>query len=92
MLTQQTIQEAVRDVVKKYDIKEAYLFGSCTRGEQIPQSDIDLRFLCGQTLRVQDLYHVEKELENKLGKPLEIVSAHQKNYGQDSIKESKQKK
>lgn len=75
MPTKETIQEVVRDVVKDYDIKEAYLFGSYARGEETPQSDIDLRFLCGKTLRIQDLYHIEKELEEKLGKSIEIISA-----------------
>ena len=75
MPTKETIQKVVRDVVKEYDIKEAYLFGSYARGEETPQSDIDLRFLCGKTLRIQDLYHIEKELEKKLGKSIEIISA-----------------
>lgn len=75
MPTKETIQKVVRDVVKDYDIKEAYLFGSYARGEETPQSDIDLRFLCGKTLRIQDLYHIEKELEEKLGKSIEIISA-----------------
>lgn len=75
MPTKEIIQKVVSDVVKDYDIKEAYLFGSYARGEETPQSDIDLRFLCGKTLRIQDLYHIEKELEEKLGKSIEIISA-----------------
>ena len=34
MPTQDTIKKVVCDVVKNYDVKEAYLFGSYARGEE----------------------------------------------------------
>ena len=37
------ISTAVSRVLARYDVREAYLFGSFARGEQTPDSDIDLR-------------------------------------------------
>ena len=60
MPTQDTIKKAVCDVVKNFDVKEAYLFGSYARGEEALSSDIDIRLLCGKSIRIQDLYHIER--------------------------------
>lgn len=75
MPTQDTIKKVVCDVVKNYDVKEAYLFGSYARGEEALSSDIDIRLLCGKSMRIQDLYHIEKELEERLSLSVEIISA-----------------
>ena len=75
MPTQDTIKKAVCDVVKNFDVKEAYLFGSYVRGEEALSSDIDIRLLCGKSMRIQDLYHIEKELEERLSLSVEIISA-----------------
>lgn len=75
MPTQDTIKKAVCDVVKNFDVKEAYLFGSYVRGEEALSSDIDIRLLCGKSIRIQDLYHIEKELEERLSLSVEIISA-----------------
>jgi len=44
------ISSAVCRVLAQYDVSEAYLFGSFARGEQTPDSDIDLRLACGNTM------------------------------------------
>ncbi len=69
------IQNALCDSLKGHDVKEAYLFGSYARGDQTEESDIDLRFLCGDSLRIQELDQIERAMEERLGVSLEIVSA-----------------
>ena len=68
------IAAVVTDVVRKYDISEVYLFGSYARGEQTPQSDIDLRFVCGPSITFGDLYDISLELETRLCAQVEIVT------------------
>ena len=75
MPTKGLIKLEVADVLKDYDVREAYLFGSFARGEETEESDIDLRLLCGHDVRIQDLYRIEQELERRLGRRIEIVSA-----------------
>ncbi|MBQ9042562.1 MAG: nucleotidyltransferase domain-containing protein [Eggerthellaceae bacterium] len=70
-----SIQDAVRTVVAPYDVREAYLYGSYARGDQTDDSDIDLRFLCGSNIDFGQLYDIQKELESRLGKPVDIATA-----------------
>lgn len=61
------ISTAVSRVLTRYDVREAYLFSSFARGEQTPDSDIDLRLVCGKTMTFGTLYELSHELEKELG-------------------------
>lgn len=61
-------------MLSRYDVREAYLFGSFARGEQTPDSDIDLRLACGETMTFGALYELSLELEEELGRDVEIVT------------------
>lgn len=68
------ISAAVSRVLSRYDVREAYLFGSFARGELTPDSDIDLRLVCGETMTFGTLYELSLELEKELGRDVEIVT------------------
>jgi len=74
MITLVDISAAVSRVLSRYDVREAYLFGSFARGEQTPDSDIDLRLVCGETMTFGTLYELSLELEEELGRDVEIVN------------------
>lgn len=74
MITLVDISAAVSRVLSRYDVREAYLFGSFARGEQTPDSDIDLRLVCGETMTFGTLYELSLELEKELGRDVEIVT------------------
>ena len=65
---------AVSRVLARYDVREAYLFGSFARGEQAPDSDIDLRLVCGNTMTFGTLYELSLELEKELGRKVDIAT------------------
>ncbi len=50
MISPTDISTAVTRVLAQYDVSVAYLFDSFARGEQTPDSDIDLRLVCGNTM------------------------------------------
>ncbi len=75
MPTREMIKAALEQELRNKDVKEAYLFGSYARGDQRPESDIDLRFLCGPSMTFGELYDIQKSLEKKLGIGLDIVTA-----------------
>lgn len=74
MITPTDISTAASRVLAQYDVSEAYLFGSFARGEQTPNSDIDLRLVCGNAMTFCTLYELSHELERELGRKVEIVT------------------
>lgn len=74
MITPTGISTAASRVLAQYDVSEAYLFGSFARGEQTPNSDIDLRLVCGNAMTFGTLYELSHELERELGRKVEIVT------------------
>lgn len=94
MITLADISSAVSRVLPRYDVREAYLFGSFARGEQTPDSDIDLRLACGDSMTFGALYQLSLDLEDELGRKVDIVtnppqrmrSTFRKNIKQDELR------
>lgn len=94
MISPFDISSAVSRVLPRYDVREAYLFGSFARGEQAPDSDIDSRLVCGNTMTFGALYELSLELEKELGRKVDIVTnppehmrpAFRKNLEQDEVR------
>ena len=74
MISPSDISTVASRVLAQYDVSEAYLFGSFARGEQTPDSDIDLRLVCGNTMTFGTLYELTHELERELGRKVDIVT------------------
>ncbi len=68
------IAEAIARVLKGYDVKAAYVFGSTARGDAHPDSDIDLRLECGPSMTYGTLYEISQALDAALGCKVEIIT------------------
>lgn len=94
MISLADISPAVSRMLARYDVREAYLFGSFVRYEQAPDSDIDLRLVCGASMTFGTLYELSLELEEKLGRKVDIVTnppehmrpAFRKNLEKDEVR------
>ena len=94
MISTTDISTAPSRVLAQHEVSEAYLFGSFARGEQTPDSDIDLRLVCGNTMTFGALYELSHELERELGRKVDIVTnppehmrpAFRKNIEQDEVR------
>lgn len=76
MPTIDNIRAALAHVLRPYDVREAYIYGSYARNEQTRESDIDLRLLCGQNISYGDLYRINQDLEKRLGTRVDILTCH----------------
>ena len=94
MVSLADISSAASRMLVQYDVSEAYLFGSFARGEQTPDSDIDLRLVCGNTMTFGTLYELSHELDKELGRKVDIVTnppermrpAFRKSIEQDEVR------
>lgn len=93
MISPTDISTSASRVLAQYDVSEAYLFGSFARGEQTPDSDIDLRLVCGNAMTFGTLYELSHELEKELGRKVDFITnppehmrtAFRKNIEQDEV-------
>ncbi len=67
------IKEMIYDVLKKYGIEKAYIFGSYARGEANKQSDIDIMIKKGNLKTLLQLSALAYEIEQILKKQIDIV-------------------
>jgi len=55
--------ESLRDILKKYQVESASVFGSYARGEQTSQSDLDLLIKCGPGTSLFGVFDLQTELK-----------------------------
>nr|AAU82272.1 nucleotidyltransferase [uncultured archaeon GZfos12E2] len=70
------IKEKILPILKKYGIKKAALFGSFARGEQKPDSDIDIlvKFKDRENKTLLDLVGLELELVDVLNRKVDVLT------------------
>jgi uncharacterized protein len=68
-------REQVMAVAMRHHASRVRLFGSVARGEERPDSDIDLLVDFGQDSSLFDLMRMTRELQELLGHPVDVVSA-----------------
>lgn len=68
------ISAAVVAVAPSYDISRVYLFGSCARGDQHDDSDVDLCLETGAEFSLFSAGGFADDLQHRLGVPVDIVT------------------
>ncbi len=67
------IQRIIMPILKRHGVSRAGLFGSVARGESGDHSDIDLLVEIGQDISLLDFVGLKQELEDALGRPVDLV-------------------
>jgi predicted nucleotidyltransferase len=67
------IKTKVLPVLKQAGIQKAALFGSYVRGEETKESDIDILVEYPRGLTLFDVANIKFQLEDALGKPVDLV-------------------
>lgn len=68
-------RDAIADFSRRWKVAEFSVFGSAARGDDRPDSDVDvlLRFQDGEDWDLLDLGRMKVELEDMLGRQVDIV-------------------
>lgn len=68
------IQNKISPVLKEYGIKRAAVFGSVSRGDDKPKSDIDIIVSLGKPMGMFAYMSLIREMENRLGRKVDLVT------------------
>jgi predicted nucleotidyltransferase len=68
-------RDEVKAVAARHHASRVRLFGSVARGEDRPDSDIDLLVDFTEDSSLFDVMHMTEELQDVLGHPVDVVSA-----------------
>jgi len=68
-----TIKKQIVPILKRQGVTKAALFGSVARGESRKKSDIDILINIRKDKSLLDIVRLELELEEKLGKKVDLV-------------------
>lgn len=61
------------ELAKRYPIKELGVFGSYARGEQRPDSDLDILVDFDGSVTLFGLWDIEREISREIGVPVDLV-------------------
>ena len=67
------LKEKLKDILKKFDVKRAILFGSYAKNTPTPKSDIDLVIDSEGKLLNINFYGLLEELVQKLQKNIDLI-------------------
>lgn len=76
-MTEQKIEELsarILPILRRYGVLYAAVFGSAARGEESSESDLDLLMKYKKGTTLLDVSGLQLELEEKLGRPVDLVS------------------
>ena len=69
-----SMREQILNIASQYGVNKVKIFGSALRGEETPESDIDLLVDCKDGCSLFDLIGLKQELEQMFGRKIDIVT------------------
>ena len=66
-------REAIHAVANEHKAEKLWVFGSCARKEERPDSDVDLLVKFGGGVGLVEYVRFERELSNLLGRKVELT-------------------
>ena len=75
------IENCIRSLLVRYGAEYALLFGSYARGEETPDSDIDIVVFGGKHFKKTNIFAFAEELREALGKEADVFEISEINTG-----------
>ena len=67
------IKKIILPILNRYGVKKAAVFGSAARGDMTKNSDIDILVEIKKDLGLFEFVHLKNELEDALGREVDLV-------------------
>ena len=68
------LKSQINEIVQRHNAEKVYVFGSCARKEETPESDIDLLVELKQGATLFDLMDIQDDLQTLLNCKVDVVS------------------
>ena len=81
MPTRLDIENTIKALLIRYNAEYALLFGSYARGEETPDSDIDVVVFGGDKFKKSNIFAFAEELREALGKDADVFEISEVNKG-----------
>jgi len=88
----QALIPLIRDFFKSQPVERAYLFGSCSRGEETDRSDVDIlvKYTDNNGLSLLDISRLMVSLSSKLNRRVDLIEEdYLKPFAVDSVNRDK---
>lgn len=72
MLTRAEIEQSIRALLVKYNAEYALLFGSYARGEETPDSDVDVVVFGGRNFKKSNIFAFAEDLRQMVDKDADV--------------------
>ena len=77
------IANLIKPIVRKYGVKEIYLFGSYARGDADEDSDLDFLVFGGENFKLTMIFALDEELRETLKKNVDVFEINEINKDSD---------
>lgn len=77
------IANLIKPIVRKYGVKEIYLFGSYARGDADEDSDLDFLVFSGENFKLTMIFALAEELRETLKKNVDVFEINEINKDSD---------
>ena len=81
MPTKSDIENAIRTLLVRYNAEYALLFGSYARGEETPESDVDVVVFGGNNFKKSNIFAFAEDLREMIGKNVDAFEISEVDTG-----------
>ena len=67
-------RDEIYAIARRHKAERLWVFGSCARGEERPDSDVDFLVKFGDDIGLFELFDFEGEMSNEVGRKVDLIN------------------
>ena len=68
-------RDEIYAIARAHKAEKLWVFGSCARKEETPESDVDFLVEFGESIGLFELFDFERELTDRVGRKVDLVNS-----------------